>query len=103
MPIPNSMDHGNLYVIFDVSFPSNHFLPEEADYKKLESLLPARPKVSVPRNSADVEEVSLAEFEEARYQRTNNRREAYNAEEDSDDEMSGGGHPGAQHVQCAQQ
>lgn len=33
MPIPNSMEKGNLYVIFDVKFPSNHFLEDEGDYK----------------------------------------------------------------------
>lgn len=73
--------------------------------QKLESLLPPRPKVEVPKHG-DLEEVTLSEFDERRYERMGGgggRREAYHDDDDdSDDEM--GGHPGgAQHVQCAQQ
>uniref|UniRef100_A0A915CWI0 Chaperone DnaJ C-terminal domain-containing protein n=1 Tax=Ditylenchus dipsaci TaxID=166011 RepID=A0A915CWI0_9BILA len=65
MPKPDSTERGNLYVVFDVEFPENHFLPE-AQLKKLESLLPPRPLVKVPVGE-DVEEVSLAEFDPRRH------------------------------------
>lgn len=32
MPIPNNMEKGNLYIIFEVEFPNNHFLNEN-EYK----------------------------------------------------------------------
>lgn len=101
MPIPNSMERGNLYVIFEVEFPNNHFLSEQ-DYKKLEGLLPARPKVQPPVCSPDlIEEVSLHEYDEHRYERKSGKgREAYHDDSDSDDEVGGSGR---QHVQCAQQ
>jgi DnaJ family protein A protein 2 len=94
MPIPNQMEHGNLYCIFDIKFPSNHFLAEDKLYKHLEAALPAKPK-TVPLG----EEVSLHEFDERRYERSS-RREAYHGDED-DEEMHEG-HGGPQ-VQCAQQ
>ena len=54
-----------------------------------------------------MEEVSIEELDPRRYRHTDGGmegmgREAYE-EEDSDDDMSGGGMPGAQRVQCAQQ
>ncbi|KAH7701554.1 dnaJ subfamily A member 2-like protein [Aphelenchoides avenae] len=105
MPIPSSLEKGNLYVLFDVKFPSNHFLADESDYKKLEALLPPRPKADVPPKHGDVEEVTLSEFDERRYERTGGgRREAYHDDDDDSDDEMGGGHPGgSQHVQCAQQ
>lgn len=32
MPIPNKMENGNLYILFDVKMPSNHFLEDEDQY-----------------------------------------------------------------------
>jgi DnaJ family protein A protein 2 len=95
MPVPNEMDHGNLYIIFEVKFPSNHFLAEEKLYEQLAAALPDKPKVT-----ALGEEVSLHEFDERRYDRSQ-RREAYHGD-GSDDEMEEGHGHGPQ-VQCAQQ
>jgi len=103
MPILNSNDHGNLYVIFDIKFPENHFLDTEEHYKKLEELLPPRPNQKV-HSGEHVEEVSLSEFDNQRYRHSqgNSAKEAYHDEEDSDEEMAEG-MGGAQRVQCAQQ
>jgi len=93
MPIPNRHENGNLYLLFDVQMPSNHFLEDESHYKRLESAFPPKP-VTKPLG----EEVSLHDFDERRYNGESSRREAYHGD-DSDDEMGGRG-PG---VQCAQQ
>lgn len=103
MPIPSSPgQRGNLYVLFDIQFPENHFL-EEDQYKKLESLLPPKPlQQKVP--SEDFEEVTLSEFDPRRYDgRGQGGREAYHADEDSDSDDMAGHMPHGQHVQCAQQ
>ncbi|KAI1719280.1 dnaJ central domain-containing protein [Ditylenchus destructor] len=104
MPVPNSPGHrGNLYVLFEIQFPENHFIPEDK-YKKLESLLPPKPQsVKLPSNHEDVEEVTMSEYESRRYEGRGQggQREAYHGDEDSDsDDMAG---PHGQHVQCAQQ
>jgi len=96
MPIKNSAERGNLYIIFEVVFPENHFLPEDG-FKKLEALLPARPTENI---NGDVEEVSLSEYEDRRHDHGRaGRREAYHDDYGSDEEMHGGG----QRVQCASQ
>ncbi|KAH7697502.1 shc transforming protein [Aphelenchoides avenae] len=70
MPIPSSLEKGNLYVLFDVKFPSDHEGDKHNNfYKKLEALLPARPKADVPPKHGYVEEVTLPEFHEQRYKR----------------------------------
>ncbi|CAD5224787.1 unnamed protein product [Bursaphelenchus okinawaensis] len=98
MPNKDNSGHGSLYVVFTVVFPENHFLPEES-YKQLEALLPKRPQPPITV-TPDIEEVSLSEFDEARYESGGGRREAYHDDDDSDDEMHGGG---GQRVQCASQ
>uniref|UniRef100_A0A7E4VEL5 Chaperone protein dnaJ n=1 Tax=Panagrellus redivivus TaxID=6233 RepID=A0A7E4VEL5_PANRE len=100
MPIVNSMDHGNLYVVYDVKFPQAHFLDTDEQYKRLNKLLPSKPQAK-PLG----EEVSLSEFDPRRYGSSNGRREAYHGD-DSDDEMNGHPHMGGMggpQVQCAQQ
>ena len=72
-------------------------------FQKLESLLPPRPHLPKAHAHAELEEVSLSEFDRHRYDRSSGgggAREAYH-DDSSDDEMPGPG--GAQHVQCAQQ
>jgi len=105
MPIPNSSERGNLYVIFEIKFPESNFLDGDL-YKKLEALLPAKPmQPRLPTGDHHlIEEVSLSEFDARRYQHTQGggAREAYHDEEDSDDDMGNMG-GGAQRVQCAQQ
>jgi len=58
MPIPNSEQFGILFVKFDVKFPEDHFLEEDAMYKELENHLPPR-KLFVMPTGENVEEVSL--------------------------------------------
>ncbi|KAK3086550.1 hypothetical protein FSP39_020099 [Pinctada imbricata] len=89
----NPFEKGNLYVKFDISFPPTNFASEE-DLKKLEKLLPKRPKVDIPEGE-DVEEVDLVEYDDTRGGR--GRREAY----DEDDDEEGHGH--GPRVQCAHQ
>lgn len=96
-------EYGNLFIVFDVKFPPNHFLAQEQQYKKLESLLPPRPPAPKMAPTAEFEEVSLHEFDSHRYDRSSGGgggREAYHGDS-SDDDIPGPG--GAQHVQCPQQ
>lgn len=103
----NPYEKGNLYIKFDVKFPENNVLSEEA-IKKLEKILPAKPKVEIPQGE-HVEEVSMVEFSQTRGSNKtsgasggagggagNFFREAFSA--GSDDEEGGGG--GAQRVEC---
>ena len=55
---------GILYVKFDVKFPENNTFDEET-IKKLEVLLPAKPKVDIPQGE-NVEEVSMVEYSQTR-------------------------------------
>uniref|UniRef100_A0A915P1E0 CR-type domain-containing protein n=4 Tax=Meloidogyne TaxID=189290 RepID=A0A915P1E0_9BILA len=92
---------GNLYFVFNVTFPPTHFLENEQRYKELEALLPPRPRIPKLSATAEVEEVTLSEFDSRRYERHGGgggSREAYHDDESDDDMPSG-----AQHVQCAQQ
>jgi len=64
-------------------------------------LLPPRPRIPKLSATAEVEEVTLSEFDSRRYERHGGgggSREAYHDDESDDDMPSG-----AQHVQCAQQ
>lgn len=93
MPIYRSGGRGNLFIKFNVKFPKDHFASEE-QIKQLESILPARTSVQIPKG-AEVDECDLVDIDPYRHQSTN-RRDAY----DSDDEEGGAGGPG---VQCASQ
>lgn len=85
-------EKGDLFVKFEITFPPQNFATPQ-QLKKLEKLLPPRPKTELPEGE-HVEEVNMVEFNEA--QQSGHRREAY--DEDDDDEM-----PGGQRVQCAHQ
>lgn len=64
-------------------------------------MLPPRPRIPKLSATAEVEEVTLSEFDSRRYERHGGgggSREAYHDDESDDDMPSG-----AQHVQCAQQ
>lgn len=100
MPIKDSMEHGNLYVVYSVKFPAPHFLDSDEQYRVLRKILPSKPQ-SKPLG----EEVSLNDFDPRRYGSSNARREAYHGD-NSDDEMGGHTHSngmGGPQVQCAQQ
>ncbi|ODV79976.1 DnaJ-domain-containing protein [Suhomyces tanzawaensis NRRL Y-17324] len=93
MPIYRQGGHGHLFVKFTVKFPENNFADEEK-LKQLESILPARTKVTIPKGS-EVDEVDLVDIDPYKHQ-SSGRRDAY----DSDDEEGGQGAP---NVQCASQ
>ncbi|CCE86445.1 Piso0_004935 [Millerozyma farinosa CBS 7064] len=93
MPVYRHGGNGNLFVKFTVKFPKNNFA-SESKLKELESILPPRAKVSIPKG-AEVDECDLVDYEPYKHQ-TSGRRDTY----DSDDEEGGAGGPG---VQCASQ
>ncbi|CAH1779345.1 unnamed protein product [Owenia fusiformis] len=89
----NPYEKGNLFIKFDVKFPENSFAVE-GNLKKLEKLLPPRPKIEIPVGE-DVEEVNLTDIDPTRGGASNSN--AY--DEDSDDDNDGQG----PRVQCAHQ
>ncbi|XP_018333900.1 dnaJ homolog subfamily A member 2 [Agrilus planipennis] len=89
----NPFEKGNLYVTFDITFPSNHFA-NERQLKVLESILPPRPQFTMPVGE-HVEEVDLHDYDPNDRSSHSGRSEAY----ESDDEHIHSG-PG---VQCTHQ
>ncbi|XP_065331662.1 dnaJ homolog subfamily A member 2-like [Cloeon dipterum] len=90
----NPFEKGNLYIKFDVTFPSNNFADEDK-LKLLETLLPERPPEVIP--SGEAEEVVLMDYDPfEKSERGNRSTEAY---DDDDDE----GHAGPGGIQCAHQ
>lgn len=102
--VENRTQKGNLYIKFNVKFPTNYFLKNEEDYKKLEKCLPPRPKPEVA-NYAAAEHVTLNECEGTSLNGGSGGRrgEAYQEDYDDDDmdNESGHGHGGG--VECRQQ
>lgn len=92
----NPYERGNLFIKFDVKFPENHFA-DEATIKKIEALLPPRPRIEIPEGEM-VEEVNMDDYVATRREEGGSRAQAYQ-EDDDDDEGPRGG-PG---VQCASQ
>jgi len=87
-------DTGDLIIQFDVEFPPEKYFNDSEILKRLESILPKRPHVDVPKGE-HVEEVHMIDFhttKSAHDDRHGQRRAAYDGG-DSDDES---GHP---HVQ----
>lgn len=94
----NPCEHGNLYIKFNVAFPSNHF-SDEAKLKVLETLLPPRPITEVNLDGENVEEVDMIEYEEAKGNSHSGGGEAYDADDDQPHiHMEGAGIP-----RCSQQ
>lgn len=91
----NPFEKGDLLIKFDITFPPQHFANEQ-QLKKLEKLLPHRPKTVIPEGE-HVEEVNLVDYEESRASGHGGRSEAYHEDDDDD------GMPGGQRVQCAHQ
>jgi len=89
-------EKGELYMKFDVSFPSSHFA-DEATIKEIEKLLPGRPAFVQP-SGEHVEEVDLHDYD-ASDRRDGSGGSGNNAYDSDDDE---GGHAGPG-VQCAHQ
>ncbi|KAG0684094.1 Type I HSP40 co-chaperone [Pichia californica] len=96
MPIPKHGGFGNLLVKFEVEFPPKNFTTEEK-LKELETILPARHVVKIPKGVSVDDSCTLDDFDPSRHtSRSSNARGGY-YDEDDDEE---GGQPG---VQCAQQ
>ena len=100
MPIyKNPFEKGVLFIKFDVKFPENNTFSEDT-IKKLEVLLPPKPKVDIPQGD-HVEEVSMVEYSQTRG--ANNARASAGGgggssffKSDASDEEEGG----PQSVQC---
>lgn len=93
MPSYRHHDHGNLYIQFDVKFPSDHFnTPEKIAL--LEDILPPRNVPEIPID-AMVDDVALEEVDQSQQARVNASAQGM----DDEDE----GHPGGERVQCASQ
>ncbi|KAF9365407.1 Type I HSP40 co-chaperone [Mortierella sp. NVP85] len=91
MPTERHHDFGNLYIQFEIEFPS----PNWTDISKIDQLrtiLPPPAELPALPKGAHVEEVSLTEMDP--------RQRARAEEGHMDDDEEGGGHGG---VQCAQQ
>lgn len=93
MPVYRLGGHGNLHITFTVEFPSNGFTNEEG-LKKLEQVLPARPKLDIPKG-VEVEECVLTDSDPSKS--SHNARRGGLDEEEYDEEGAGPG------VQCASQ
>lgn len=93
----NPYEKGKLIIQFLVQFPTSI---NPAVIAELETLLPARPQVTLPMDGENVEEVTLMDVDleqQRRDQRRNHHRAAYDEDDDDDPRMGGHG-PG---VQCA--
>ncbi|KIW04030.1 chaperone DnaJ, variant [Verruconis gallopava] len=100
MPSFRHHDYGNLYIKFDVKFPTRisgpdgeSMTPEQV--RALESVLPPRIQPQLPPPDAMIEDFLLDEYDP---QRDGGRR-GMNAMDEDEDDM----HPGAERVQCASQ
>lgn len=100
MPSFRHHDYGNLYIKFDVKFPTRlggadgeSMTPEQI--RALESVLPPRIESNPPPPDAMRDDFLLEEFDP---QRDGGRR-GMGAMDEDDDDM----HPGAERVQCASQ
>lgn len=92
MPYYRQGAYGNLFIHFTVKFPPKNFASEDK-LRQLESILPPRSKVNVPKG-VELEECDLSDYDASKHQ-SGGRRDYV----DSDEEDGGHG-PG---VQCASQ
>ncbi|KAJ1913458.1 Type I HSP40 co-chaperone [Mycoemilia scoparia] len=97
-PVYRQMARGNLYIEFEVEFPSDNWASEE-QMKKLEEILPARAPLPAIPAGHDEEEVVLSSIDSSQKSRINGSGNAYDEDDDEDDMHHGGG----PNVQCAQQ
>lgn len=102
MPSFRHHDYGNLYIQFEVKFPSrlngpdgeSSMTPEQV--KALESVLPPRIPGRLPPPDAMQDEYQVEDVDPTR---EGGAARAMNAMDEDDDDM----HPGAERVQCASQ
>lgn len=94
MPSYRHQVHGNLFIQFEVEFPSSGSLNEET-LQQLAALLPAKPALPQVPQSVHVDDVVLADVDPLKH------RGAMGGDDDMDMDEDGPG--GAQGVQCASQ
>ncbi|KAG9246581.1 hypothetical protein BJ878DRAFT_416652 [Calycina marina] len=94
MPSLRHHDFGNMYVQFDVKFPSKNWTSDPAAFETLKTILPSEPKTAAPPAEAMTDVVDLEDVDPSQQAR------AQGATGDDDDDE---GHPGAERVQCASQ
>lgn len=92
MPIHRNSNKGNLFIKFNVKFPEANFAAEEK-LQQLESILPARAPVNIPKG-AEVDECDLSAVDPYKHSQ-NARRDAYDSDEEEGQQGAG--------VQCASQ
>lgn len=86
-------ERGNLYIKFEVTFPSSHFTTENK-LQELEACLPPRPVFTVPEGE-HVEEVDLHDYDPSQ-KSSSGRGEAYGSDEEEHWQGGSG-------LQCAHQ
>ncbi|KAI9190587.1 uncharacterized protein BJ171DRAFT_544236 [Polychytrium aggregatum] len=89
----NPFDKGGLFIEFEVEFPENNWVTDEAKFKLLEQVLPARQPLPAFGNAV-IDEVVLADDEPS-----SGNRSRYAHDDDMDEDERGHG----PQVQCAQQ
>merc|ERR1712147_225998 len=98
----NPFEKGHLYIEFEVIFPPNDFLPEDA-LKALEKVLPKREiPMEADLTAEDVEEAELVNFSDTSYKKERGRHHDQQEMDDDEPGMHGHAH-GGPGVQCAQQ
>ena len=94
MPSLRHHDFGNMYVQFDVKFPSKNWTSDPVAFETLKSILPSEPKKFVPPAEAMTD---IVDFEDVDPSQQARAMGATGEDEDED------GHPGGERVQCASQ
>ena len=95
MPSMRHHDFGNLYIQFDVKFPSSQFNTDDK-IALLEQILPPRRQQAQPPPDAMVDDAALEEVE------ASGQRRAQGAASMDEDDEDGVPH-GAERMQCASQ
>ena len=99
MPVfKRSQDFGNLYVVFEVEFPQDHWTTEE-NIAKLESILPSRPS-AMQINDEEVDDCDFVDVEPGQF--GGGGAGGSGGASYMDEDESAGGQEGP-NVQCAQQ
>jgi len=99
--IMDTMSRGNLYVEFEVEFKKpSHFSEEQK--RRLRSLLPRVPTLSIDRTDENVQEVQLIEVDIEEERRRFSSHKTKNQYDEDDDQGHGGG-GGMQGAQCQTQ
>ncbi|KAF5102486.1 hypothetical protein D0Z00_000413 [Geotrichum galactomycetum] len=96
MPTFRHHNYGNMYVEFEVEFPTADSFATPENLKKLEEILPARPEVNIPAG-AITDEVVLADVDQSKFNAGRSGGQGYDEDMMDEDEQGG------ERVQCASQ